>query len=147
MDVIDLDEHLVILRKCYDKKPTLMIIKGESMVGKTTLSSLLRGVPKSFYFSLDQVTLDKNLPIKEINDVVEKLGLDFSSRTIINFCNMVFKNKTIFIDYCFKFISNKTSQLFIFDGLYFTNDEFLNEFIKKFENKYYIWVVNRPIKK
>ena len=79
--------------------------------------------------------------------MVKKLGYDFSYRSITSFCNDIFKNKTIFIDYCFKFILNKKKELFIFDGFYFTNEEFLNEFVKKFENKYHIWVTMRPIKK
>ena len=52
-------------RKNYNKKPTLLIISGESMVGKTTLSFLLKEVKKSYYVSLDQLTLDVNLPIDD----------------------------------------------------------------------------------
>jgi predicted AAA+ superfamily ATPase len=137
--------HIPILRKCYDKKPTLMIVTGNSMIGKTTLSFLLKSVPKSFYVSLDQMTLDENLPIKNINDLVIELGYKRSSGSIFRFQDEVFKNKKIFIDHCFKFILNQPAQFFIFDGVYFTNNDFLDEFIKKFGDKYYIWVTTRQI--
>jgi hypothetical protein len=143
---VNIKEHKPKPRKSKDKKPTIMIVSGDSMVGKTTLSFLLKNVPKSFYVSLDQMTLDENLPIKNINDLVIKLGYDFSSRSIFTFRDEVFKNKKIFIDYCFNFISNQSEEFFIFDGVYFTNKDFFNEFIKKFENKYHIWVTTRPLK-
>jgi hypothetical protein len=43
-------------------------------------------------------------------------------------------------------VLNKTEQFFIFDGVHFTNENFLNEFIEKFEDKFHIWVISRPIK-
>jgi hypothetical protein len=147
MSITNIEEHIPTPRKIYNKKPTLLIISGESMVGKTTLSFLLRDVKKSYYVSLDQLTLDVNLPIKSINDLVSKFGNDFSARSIFYFCEHVFRNKIIFIEYCFNLILNKKQELFIFDGVYFTNEEFLNEFIKKFEDTYHIWIVNRPTKK
>lgn len=147
MSITNIDEHILKPRNCSDKLPTLVIITGESMAGKTNLSFLLRGSAKSYYVSLDQITLDEKLPIKNINDMVNRLGYDFSSRSILKFYDEVFKNKTVFIDYCFDFILKRKESLFIFDGVYFTNDDFLNEFIKKFETNYYIWVATRPLKK
>jgi hypothetical protein len=147
MSTTNIDEHILKPRKCSNKLPTLVIITGDTMVGKTNLSFLLRGSAKSYYVSLDQITLDEKLPIKNINDMVNRLGYDFSSRSILKFCDEVFKNKTVFIDYCFNFILKRNERLFIFDSVYFTNEDFLNEFIKKFENNYYIWVATRPLKK
>jgi hypothetical protein len=144
---MNVNDHVPKPRKNYGKKPTLVIVTGKSMVGKTSLSVLLKTIPKSYYVSLDQITLDENLPIKNINDLVLEWGYDFSLRSINKFLNMIYDNKGIFINYCFEFILNKSEQFFIFDGVHFTNENFLNEFIKKFEDKYYIWITDRQIKK
>jgi hypothetical protein len=143
---MDSTEHIPIPRKNYGKKPTLMILSGDSMIGKTNLSTLLKTIPKSFYVSLDQITLDDKLPIKNINHLVLKWGYDFSFRSINKFLDEVYNNQEIFINYCFEFVLNKTEQFFIFDGVHFTNENFLNEFIEKFEDKFHIWVISRPIK-
>jgi hypothetical protein len=137
-------DHPFKPRECLNRKPTLMILKGESMVGKTNLGFLLKNTPNSYYVSLDQLTLDENLPINRIKNFRNKLGYDFASKSINQFYDIVFKYKLVFIDYCFDFISNKQFDLYLFDSTYFNNEEFLNDFIKKFEDKYYIWVTTRP---
>jgi len=108
------------------------------------LSFVLKTIPKSYYVSLDQITVDKNLPIKSINDMVNKKGFEMSLKSINHFVDEVNDNKIDFINYCYNFIYKRNESFFIFEGIYFTNKDFLDEFIKKFEDKYYIWVTNRP---
>ena len=145
MSIISIEDHNIKPRGFNKPKmPTLMIVSGESMAGKTNLSFVLKNIPKSYYVSLDQITVDKNLPIKSINDMVTKTGYGTSLKTINHFMGIVNDNKIDFINYCYDFISIKKEDFFIFDGIYFTNEGFLDEFIKKFEDEYYIWITNRP---
>jgi hypothetical protein len=145
MSIISIEDHFIRPRGLYNPKiPTLMIVSGEPMDGKTSLSFVLKTIPKSYYVSLDQITVDKNLPIKSINDMVNKKGFKMSLRSINQFVDEVNNNKIDFINYCYNFIYKRNESFYIFDGIYFTNKDFLDEFIKKFENKYYIWITNRP---
>ena len=73
-----------------------------------------------------------------------KKGFKMSLRSINHFVDEVNNNKIDFINYCYNFIYKRNESFYIFDGIYFTNKDFLDEFIKKFEDKYYIWITNRP---
>jgi hypothetical protein len=145
MSIISIEDHGIRPRGFHRKKmPTLMIVSGEPMDGKTNLSFVLKSIPKSYYVSLDQITVDKNLPIKSINEMVDKKGLEMSLKSINHFVDEVNNNKIDFINYCYNFIYKRNESFFIFDGNYFTNKDFLDEFIKKFGDEYYIWITNRP---
>lgn len=133
-------EHTPGNRPSKNIKPIVILIKGRSCSGKSTVSYFLNKSENVKYFSLDLFTIDPNLPINCIRDTVERLG-DTAIFKIHTLQEDIFNNKKKFIEFCYEKTKIEDYDIFIFDGVYFNNGEFLNSFNEKFKEKYKVWVM------
>lgn len=122
-------------------KPIIILISGKSKSGKSTLSFYLNNLENSKYVSLDAFTVSGDLDIKDLKCELNKLG-EKSYLNIHILERYIMEEKEYFINYCYDKISNLDNEIFIIDGIYFNNENFLKLFIEKFKNKYKLWISN-----
>jgi|688.fasta_scaffold53511_9 hypothetical protein len=134
-------KHIAKPRKCDKLKPFLLIVSSESKKGKTTLSKTLNNCNDFTYYCTDIFTVDEDLPITVVNKKVLRYG-ETAVHNIPEFEQLILQNQNIFIDYCYKVITEDITNTII-EGVLFTHDDFLKNFKDKFNNDFKIWVV-RP---
>jgi predicted ATPase len=134
-------EHVPGYRKVDDILPVVILITGKSGIGKSTVSHLLNKSENVKYFSLDEFTVDSNIPIEVLVTHVKNMGKN-AIKNIPKFEKYVIKYKDIFISYCFENAQKFEHDIFVFDGVYFNDKNFLESFKKKFKKKYKIWTMS-----
>jgi len=135
-------EHIPGHRPVEKTLPIIILVSGKSRVGKSTLSYFLNKSDNVKYFSLDVFTVDQNIPIESLKTQVRILG---GERAILNIPKLekyVIENAETFSQYCYDSTLNYDCDIFVFDGVYFNNNLFLETFINKFKNTHKIWLIS-----